>query len=69
MAMGVPRQEQFIHKHGDELGATVRPGVGALFDFFRLDAAGAMACAQAGDGMAVSSDDGAAPPVQAVGTG
>lgn len=46
--MGVPRQEQFIHKHGDELGATVRPGVGALFDFFRLDAAGAMACAQAG---------------------
>lgn len=37
--------------------------------FFRLDAAGAMACAQAGDGMAVSSDDGAAPPVQAVCTG
>ncbi|OZB45618.1 MAG: hypothetical protein B7X31_13530 [Thiomonas sp. 13-66-29] len=34
VAMGVPRQEQFIHKHGDELGATVRPGVGALFDFF-----------------------------------
>jgi N-acetylglucosaminyldiphosphoundecaprenol N-acetyl-beta-D-mannosaminyltransferase len=34
VAMGVPRQEQFIHQHGDALGATVRLGVGALFDFY-----------------------------------
>ena len=34
VAMGVPRQEQFIHLHDDALGDTVRLGVGALFDFY-----------------------------------
>lgn len=34
VAMGVPRQEAFIHQHGERLGATVRLGVGALFDFY-----------------------------------
>jgi N-acetylglucosaminyldiphosphoundecaprenol N-acetyl-beta-D-mannosaminyltransferase len=34
VAMGVPRQEQFIHAHRDDLGATVCIGVGALFDFY-----------------------------------
>ena len=34
VAMGVPRQEQFIHRHDAELGDTVRLGVGALFDFY-----------------------------------
>ena len=34
VAMGVPRQEAFIHQHDADLGDTVRLGVGALFDFY-----------------------------------
>ncbi|MBN2690511.1 MAG: WecB/TagA/CpsF family glycosyltransferase [Burkholderiaceae bacterium] len=34
VAMGVPRQEQFIRRHAEALGDTVRLGVGALFDFY-----------------------------------
>lgn len=34
VAMGVPRQEQFIHQQGEAMGAAVRLGVGALFDFY-----------------------------------
>jgi len=34
VAMGVPRQELFIARHADALGAAVRLGVGALFDFY-----------------------------------
>jgi len=34
VAMGVPRQEQFIAQHAEAMGAAVRLGVGALFDFY-----------------------------------
>lgn len=33
VAMGNPRQEQFIDAHADRIAATVSIGVGALFDF------------------------------------
>lgn len=33
VAMGNPKQEYFIAKHGAEMGASVSIGVGALFDF------------------------------------
>lgn len=32
VAMGVPRQERFLEEYGEELGATLRIGVGGSFD-------------------------------------
>ncbi|MBV9463089.1 MAG: WecB/TagA/CpsF family glycosyltransferase [Verrucomicrobiae bacterium] len=34
VAMGVPRQEKWIHRWSGELGAQVQIGVGGLFDFY-----------------------------------
>ena len=50
IALGSPKQELWMHRHLQELGATVSMGVGAAFDFYsgRVRRAPGITCARRG---------------------